>query len=204
MDARWITVMLATALVGLAACDGQAGDAGDTGGAESGRVVDSIFPMEEQIRRFQATVADTPTTFRGGAASRDDLVDAFLDAVRARDTEVLAKLVVDRGEYAFLYYPYSRFAEPPYELPPDILWFQAQNTQSRALLRLFRQMDQRALDARGYRCEDEPLVLGPTAAWEDCFILVDGRDGDLVELRLFGTILMHDGRYKFLSLSNEL
>jgi hypothetical protein len=204
MDARWIPVMLATALVGLAACVGQAGDAGDTAEAESGRVVDSIFPMEEQIRRFQATVADTPSTFRGGAPSRDDLVDAFLDAVRARDTEALAKLVVDRGEYAFLYYPYSHFAAPPYELPPDILWFQTQNSQSRALFRLFGQMDERALDARGYRCEEDALELGPTVGWDDCFILVSGRDGDVVDLRLFGTILMHDGRYKFLSLSNEL
>lgn len=209
MAARWLSIMLSTALVALSACvgqDGGAGDAADTVEAESGRVVDSIFPMEEQIRRFQATVVDTPATFRGGASSRDELVEAFLEAVEARDIEALGKLVVDRAEYAFLYFPYSHFAEPPYELPPDILWFQTQNSQSRALSRLFRQMEEeeRVLDARGYRCEEDALALGPTTGWADCFVLVTGRDGDLVDLRLFGTILMHEGRYKFLSLSNEL
>lgn len=204
MDARWIPVMLATALIGLVACDGQGGEVDDRSEIPSGRVVDSIFPMEEQIRRFQATVADTPATFQGGAPSRDALVDAFLNAVRSRDTEALGELVVDRAEYAFLYYPYSHFAAPPYELPPDLLWFQTQNTQSRALVRLFAQMDERTLDARGYRCEEDALELGPTVGWDDCFIQVGGRDTDLVDLRLFGTILMHEGRFKFLSLSNGL
>ncbi|MEX2472594.1 MAG: hypothetical protein WEA34_10460 [Gemmatimonadota bacterium] len=204
---RQTLVIFAAGLIPLVACraggEQPEGREGDTVAA-SGRVVDSIFPMEEQIRRFQATVADTPTTFRGGSASRDGLVEAFLSAVQARDADALAALTMDRAEYAFLYYPYSAFARPPYELPPEIHWLQVQNTQSRSLTRLFQQLDERTLDPRGYRCDGEPVASGPIRIWENCFVLVPGGTEDVVEQRLFGSVLEHDGRFKFLSLSNEL
>ncbi|MEX2466075.1 MAG: hypothetical protein WD995_04150 [Gemmatimonadota bacterium] len=200
---RLTLLILTIGLIPLAAC--HAGDESlEDAVAESGKVVDSIFPIEEQIRRFQSMVADTPTTFSGGASSRDGLVEAFLSAVRARDAEALADLTLDQAEYAFLYYPYSTFAKPPYELPPEILWIQIQNTQSRSLTRLFRQLEERTLDPRGYRCEGEPLQSGPIRIWEDCFVRVPGETEDVVDLRLFGSVLEHQGRFKFVSLSNEL
>lgn len=204
---RIALILLCAGLASWAACDAvepaRAGS-GEVVGAAPSRVVDSVFPMEEQVRRYQATVADTPSTFRGGAASRDALVEALLEAVEARDPAALSELVVDRGEYAFLYYPYSRFATPPHQLPPDVLWLQIQNTQSRSLTRLFRQLEERAFAPHGYRCDAPAVEEGPVRIWEECRVLVPGEAEPVVELRLFGSVLEHAGRFKFLSLSNEL
>lgn len=171
-----------------------------------GMIVDSVFPVEEQIRRFQAAVRDTPTVLVGGSATRDDLVHRFVAAARAGNVDSLAALTATTGEFAFLYYPNSRFASPPYQLPPDILWFQIQNTQSRGLTRLLRQLEERTLDVAGYECQEEPVEAGPLRLWEDCVALLPGESSDTVRLRLrlFGTILEHRGAFKFLSLSNEL
>jgi hypothetical protein len=200
---RLALVFLLTGLIPLAACDATERAQGDAD-ATADRIVDSVFPVEEQIRRYQATVSDTPSTFRGGNASRDALVEAFLEAVEVRDAAALSGLVIDRAEYAFLYYPNSRFARPPYQLPPDVLWLQIQNTQSRSLTRLFRQLEERAFAPEGYRCEEAPVEAGPIRIWEDCHVLVPGEAEPVVGLRLFGSIVEHRGRFKFLSLSNEL
>jgi hypothetical protein len=197
MKALPVLVALLMALASLA-CD-EAPEA-----VVTGRVVDSIFPIDEEIRRFQATVVDTPAALRGGAPDRDALVERFVAAVEATDTAALPDLVIDRAEFGFLYYPHTRFTAAPYELSPSLLWFQIQNQQSRGLTRLFRRMGGRPLGYRGYRCEDDARLEGPNRVWEACRLLLAGLDGDTVEVRLFGSIVARDGVFKFVSLSNEL
>lgn len=168
------------------------------------RVVDSILPIDEEIRRFQATVADTPTALRDGATALDELVERFVDAIEAADTAALEPLVMTRAEFGFLYYPHTRFTAKPYELAPALLWFQIQNQQSRSLTRLVRDVWGRPIGFRGYTCDDEARSEGPNRVWDSCSLLVDGLDTDEVRLRLFGSIVERDGVFKFVSLSNEL
>src|SRR5215204_1111869 len=75
--------------------------------SRAGYVIDSILPVEEEIRRFQATLGTAPQGFSGGARSRTALIDAFLRSLKQRDTAGLFGLVVNRAEFGFLVYPTS-------------------------------------------------------------------------------------------------
>lgn len=194
----------ALAAAALTAC-ADSSDAPETPEDEAPRrVVDSVFPPEEQIRRFQATVTDTPTALFGAADTRDALVERFLAAAELRSPDSLLALAMTKGEFAFLYYPNSRFAAPPYQLAPEVLWFQIRNSESRGVTRLLRQLEERRMDVLGYECEEAPVGSSTVRIWEDCFALLPGDTVDTVRLRLFGSIVEHDGAFKFLSLSNDL
>src|SRR3712207_5485129 len=67
-------------------------------GARPGQVVDSILPIEEELRRFRTDIPEAPTEFTGGATSRTALVEKFVRAVEQRDTSALAAMVQSRAE----------------------------------------------------------------------------------------------------------
>lgn len=166
--------------------------------------VDSIFPIEEELRRFRATLTEEPTELRGGAASRDALVARFRTAVETGDTSALAEMLLTRAEFAYLYYPYTRFTTKPYELSPALYWFQIQNRTSRGIARLLRRYGSRPLGFVGYRCDGEPETVGENRVWSGCVVRWSPAPGETLEDRLFGSIVERDGRYKFVSYSNSL
>src|SRR5512133_2202813 len=69
--------------------------------------VDSAVPRAEALARFQRA-SPHAGALSGGAASRDELVRRFVQAVEGADTAALRRMVLSRGEFAFLYYPTSR------------------------------------------------------------------------------------------------
>ena len=89
---------------------------------DSGRVVDSIIPREEAVRRFRAGLSPVDS-LAGGARTRDALVKAFVRALGESDTAALAGLTVSRAEFAYLYYPTAAEGKPPYDLEPGLMWF---------------------------------------------------------------------------------
>jgi hypothetical protein len=171
---------------------------------ETATVVDSILPIEEEVRRFQATIPEAPAALSGGAESLDALVDRFVRAVEAADTAAMAPLVLTRAEFGYLYYPHTRFTRDPYQLSPSLLWFQIENGQSRGLTRLFQRFWGRPMGALGHRCEERPRQDEKNREWEECRLLLAGAAGDTVSMRLFGSVLQRGGVFKFVSLSNEL
>jgi hypothetical protein len=71
--------------------------------------VDSIFPVEEALRRFRAAVGPEPAGLEGGAASRHALLDRFAQALAAHDTVAFAGMVMSAAEFGWLYYPHTRY-----------------------------------------------------------------------------------------------
>ncbi len=65
--------------------------------ARPGYIIDSLLPVEEEIRRFQATIPVRPTAFSNAARSRSELVKQFVRALEQNDTTALRHLVVDRA-----------------------------------------------------------------------------------------------------------
>jgi len=63
--------------------------------------VDSAVPREIALTRFQQA-SQRATAFEGGAPSRDALVRSFVRAVETKDTATLRRLVISRGEFAYL------------------------------------------------------------------------------------------------------
>ena len=165
--------------------------------------VDSAVPRQVALARFQKA-SEPARDLTGGAASRDALVRAFVRAVAARDTSALERLVLSRGEFAYLYYPTSAQGLPPYSLSPDLLWFLTVEQSNRGVARLLSELGGRALPYADYRCVGDSTVEGDNTLWGPCLVRSVQARGDTVERRLFGPIVAHKGRYKFLSYSNKL
>ena len=165
--------------------------------------VDSVFPMDEELRRFRQGLVE-PTGLTGGASSRDELVETLIGGLEAGDTATVASLAMDQAEFAWFYVPHSIYTAPPYELPPGLVWFQAQNRSSRGLTRLSRTYAGKTLYYTGYQCPDEGEAWGEGWVWHGCAVMGEIPTGERVEERLFGSILELDGRFKLVSFSNEL
>ncbi|MEX2583316.1 MAG: hypothetical protein WD766_08575 [Gemmatimonadota bacterium] len=191
----------------LPGCGDASAGAEVAGAAETQRgtrgVVDSVFPIEEEIRRFQRTVGERPTALSGGAKSREALVSAFIDALERSDTLALGTFVMNRAEFIHLYFPHTVYTSAPYELSPEIVWFQMLNHSSRGITRAVQRLAGQTLHYSGYSCSESPTVEGPNRVWERCVVRI-APNGEPFELRLFGLILEREGRFKFVTYGNDL
>jgi hypothetical protein len=172
--------------------------------AGPGYVIDSIRPIDEDVRRFQSTLGPRPTGFNGGAISRDALVRAFVRAVESRDTTALAKLVVDRAEFGYLVYPTSPNARPPYRQSPEIVWLMRSAATGKARSRLIERFGGQSLGFAGLSCSAPPKRQGDNTIWSDCAADRVTPSGNTTRVRIFGAIVERDGRFKFLSLAGGL
>ena len=169
-----------------------------------GYIIDSLLPVEEEIRRFQATIAVRPATFSNAARSRSELVKQFVRALEQNDTTALVKLVVDRAEFGYLVYPTSPNVAPPYRQSPDLVWLSRSASSDKALSRLFSRFGGKPLRYSRFTCPDSSDRQGANTLWSEC--VVEGLDsaGTATRLRMFGAIIAREGRFKLLSLTNGL
>jgi len=180
------------------------GQGDGSAGARAGQVVDSILPIEEELRRFRADIPEAPTELTGGATSRTALVEQFVRALEQRDASALTAMVQSRAEFAYLTYPSSPYTRPPYRQSPQITWMLLQNDGATGLRRLVDRLGGRPLGYLGYECDAEPLVEGENRLWRDCRVRRTRAPGDTVTGRLFGVIVERHGRFKFASYANDL
>lgn len=166
-----------------------------------GHVVDSILPVEEELRRFREGLVQ-PTTFEGGAPSRESLVRRFVDQLAARDTAGLQAMVLTRAEFAWFVYPGSSYTRPPYRTPPGLVWMQLEGSGTKGLGRLLRERFT-VKDHVDHSCNATPIVEGEAKLWRGCTARVTLASGDTVSGRLFGVIVEHGGRFKFASYDND-
>lgn len=168
-------------------------------GATPGRIVDSLLPPEEALRRFRVGL-DTPTAL-DGPRSRDELVRRFVRAVQNKDRTALDSLLVTRAEYAFLVFPELRISRPPYDQPPEIAWILTGAATNSGLSKLLGRADRYQFGE--YRCGGSPRAEGQLRVWSDCTVDVSA-DGERRPARLFGAVIERDGRYKFAGFANDL
>ena len=169
-----------------------------------GYVVDSIHSIEEDLRRFRADLGDSVAAFAFGAPSREALVRSFVRAIEQNDTTALARLVVNRREFAYLVYPTSPNTRPPYRQSPQIVWLQRSAVTNKGASRLLERFGGRPMGYAGYTCPTPAVLQGHNTIWETCLLRRSVGDGDTASVRLFGPIVARKGRYKFLSLVNGL
>ncbi len=165
------------------------------------RVIDSILPLEEEIRRFSA-LSPPHLSLSHGAHSREELVAQWAAAVEARDSASLTRLHITPNEFIGLYYPNSIYTSPPYRQSPSLVWFRMVNSSSRGSTRVMQRHGGQPLHLRGVRCEESSTPSGTVRIWGPCLIERQV-DTSVREQRLFGSILEHNGRFKFLSYDSE-
>jgi len=139
----------------------------------------------------------------GAAATRDELVDRYVHALETADTAAFGAMSITTAEFAWLYYPFTHYIRPPYELDPDVVWLLISENARKGMGRALREHGGRALGFTGYRCGSVPERIGPNLLWNGCLLDVT-IDGRVVTLRLFASIIERDGRFKFMSYANDL
>jgi hypothetical protein len=165
--------------------------------------IDSAAPRDVALRRFQEG-SRRVDALAGGERSREALVRAYVRALERRDTTTLARLLLTRDEFAYLYYPTNPQGVPPYDLAPELMWFMSSQGSERGLARAMQERGGSPLGYLGHQCDGTPSREGENLVWGPCLVrrrLPDGRAG---AERLFGLILERGGRYKFVSYANKL
>ncbi|MHB1311836.1 MAG: hypothetical protein ACYC3L_07440 [Gemmatimonadaceae bacterium] len=171
--------------------------------AQPGYVVDSILPIEEEVRRFRAAVGGHAVSALADAApSRDALVARFAAAVSARDSVALRALAVSPREFIDLVYPSSPNTKPPYVQAPGLLWSQIQLHSRSGFVRLLERLGGKPLHVQDLSCPATPERQGENLLHANCTVRFATGDAPLRDGRLFGTILERHGRFKFVSFAN--
>lgn len=167
------------------------------------RVVDSILPRAEALRRFQLNL--TPVgELESPYASRDSLMAAFVKALGDRDTAALASMAVSRAEFGYLYYPTNPQSLPPYDLGPGLMWDLLQQRSERGVRRALAIYGGQRFQLLSHDCgqgssrEGENTVVGP------CALRLRDQRGKSLSVGLISQIVERGGRYKILSYANKL
>lgn len=168
-------------------------------------VVDSIFPVEEEVRRFKAQLPGTaPTALAGGAASREDLARRLIRAIETRDSMVIRSLVLTPWEFIELYYPHTKYTKPPYKQSPQLLWFFIQQNSEKGIGRALDRFGGRPAGYQRVECLRPAVLEERNRLHEACVVRWSTAQGKPDPFKLFGTILERDGRFKFISYANDL
>lgn len=191
--------LLLLALVGLPACRD----------AEARAGTDAAPPAltaanDSALTRFRAQLP-AREALTGGREAQGALVRDFLNALGARDTATLQTLVLDVGEFAWLYYPTAREALPPYDLSPELMWFRHDGLSQQGIAVALETFGGQAPRYVSHACAAEPRHEGNNTLWGFCQVRLTlaGR-ADTVEAGLFGLIVERGGRFKFVSYANQL
>jgi len=113
-------------------------------------------------------------------------------------------MAVNRSEFAYLYYPTSPRAHPPYDLEPGLMWFLLVQQRDRGLSRALRLYGGTPISLVDYECAKESSKEGANVVSGPCTVRWQGKGGDTLSVRLFSQILERGGRFKFLSYGNQL
>lgn len=194
--------VFAAAAVAACARDAERADAPRT--LPPGAVIDSALPIDTLLARFRATIPDTPRTLVGGERSPERLTRALLGALSAQDTATIRRLVLSRAEFAWLYYPHTRYTHRPYELGPELLWIQISDNSEKGIVRLIRRYGGSSLRFGALACPDSSIAEGPNTLVGPCRVTFTAADSAARTLQLFGSIIARDGQFKFVSYANEL
>ena len=163
---------------------------------------DRLVPRAEALRRFRAGIPPVDS-LSGGATSRNALVRQYVGAIERRDTLVLRRLLLTRGEFAYLYYPTNPQGLPPYDLSPELMWFMLSTGSDKGITRVLQDLGGKRLGYTGYVCDSVPSREGANTVWGPCQVQLQPKAEDSSSQRLFSLIVERGGRYKFVSYSNK-
>ncbi len=169
-----------------------------------GYIVDSILPVEEELRRFRAAAGgDSATALKGGNNSLEALVRRFVAALASADTAELTAMVVHAREFSDLYYPDSPYSRAPYRQSPGLAWTMLQNPSSQGLKQLLRQAVNPSLTYVAHQCDANVVSEGRVRRHTGCLVATRDGSGTVSTRRLFGSVIERDGHFKFLSYTNQ-
>jgi hypothetical protein len=164
--------------------------------------VDSIRPPAEALTRFREGLPATDS-LSGGAASRDELIARFVEAVARQDMAAARAMELSRAEYGWIYFPSLQRMNPGLNMQPEVMWLLHGQESDKGLVRVLRRLGGGQARLGGYSCEEAPQVEGDIRYWHRCTVPVTAPDGESAALKLFGSVMEHGGRFKIVSYAND-
>jgi hypothetical protein len=125
------------------------------------------------------------------ATSRDALVRKLVRSLNTYDAHTIGRLRLSAAEYAYVYFPSSRWVRKPY------------NASSEPERRLINELGGRALELTSYSCDEIPLVEGDGRLWNGCRLVLKMFGRRTATLRMEGAIVERGGKFKFVDLANS-
>jgi len=172
--------------------------------AQPGYIIDSVLPVEEELRRYREALGGTPvTTLSNGSESREALVKRLVRDVAAHDTNDIRAMMLTAREFADLVYPSSRYTRPPYRQPPGLVWMQITNPSVSGFKRLMSRRGGVQYQYESHTCRSEPEREGENVLWSDCTVRLLSPERETTTQRWFGSIIERNGTFKLVSLSNQ-
>jgi hypothetical protein len=113
-------------------------------------------------------------------------------------------MAVTRGEFAWLYYPTTPMAQPPYDLQPRLMWFLLAERSDRGLSKALGIYGGRPMSLVDYDCGSKASHEGENIVYGPCTLRWRAAGGDTLAVRLFNQILERHGRFKILNHGNRL
>lgn len=170
---------------------------------QPGYIIDSLLPMEEYLRRFRVGMTE-PTALTSGMPERDALVRTFMTALAKRDTGQLSRMTLTKAEFAWLYFPHHPISRPPFELPPELTWFQIGANGHKGSVRMLERFGGQTLRYLGHVCPDSSIrAVGEGREYDRCRVIVARAGGARDTLRFFGPVFERRGQFKFVSYAND-
>jgi hypothetical protein len=171
--------------------------------AAAGGVVDSILPIAEHLRRFRVGLPAVDS-LQHASASLEVLVARLARAVSTNDTLDLNAMVLNRQEFAYLYYPDSPMSKPPYEAPPELLWGQILASSDKGARQLVNRLGGSTIAVSKLRCPVAPDTAGTNLVHSRCEVRFTAPGKPPLEGNLFGSVIERDGRFKFMGFANRI
>lgn len=168
---------------------------------ESAALGGTLVTLDSALTLFRQGLS--PVSQLGhGEPSMPQLVEEFARAVTQADTSRLRTLVMTRQEFAWLYYPTSRYTRAPTLQEPALAWFLHLQQSQKGATRLLNRFGGQPMRVLSSTCA-EPVTEGRNRVWHDCMqrVLVGG---DTVQMRLIGGIYEREGVFKLLTYANDL
>ena len=195
-----VLTLLAVALA-VTACKGK--ETGrDTTSAPSA-TIDTVLPPEQALARFRGT-APRVESLTAGTPTTDSLLKTFSRAVRTNDTAALVRLAMTRAEFADLYYPNHPRGKPPYDLSPQLMWYQLTENSEQGLRRLLAARGGRDLRITSVACSDTIRLSPTTAVLASCRTTGTARTADSAQAALFSGIIISGNTRKLVGYANRL
>ena len=169
----------------------------------SSSVVDSVMPRDVALQQFRECCARVDS-LSGGALNPDALIHRFVRSIETRDTASLRALLLNRDEFAWLYYETTPQGLPPYNLSPALMWFLLEGNSGKGLGRALSEYGGRSFGYVDHACHSSVAHEGANAIVGPCIVRRVASSRDTVAVRLFGLLLERGGRWKFITYANKL
>lgn len=146
-----------------------------------------------------AAACSAPPPLAETSASADDVMRQVLAALAQADRARLEALAISESEFKDHVWEHLPSARPERNLPMSYVWGDLRQKSNAGLARALESVDGRALEFVSVRFAEPPRSYGPFAVHGGTTVVVRGPDGTTEDLRVCGSLIEKDGRWKVFS-----